>query len=265
MKAVFITGNHQRHEYVVNEFSKIFKSILWVKQLREGLIIESKQNKGIIKKINTTHFKKRFFAEKKYFKIKRKSLITTEILNIKKNEINSLKVKKIIKTFKPNCIITFGCGMLDENYSKLGIKYLLNIHGGLSPWYKGAITNFWPTYMLEPQFTGMTMHHITSKIDGGNILFQTGINLNKKDGINDNSCKAVVNFCKIVPKKLLKVFKNKKKNKGLKQKVSGRVWTKKMWTSHHLLPIYQLHRDKINEYCIKHKLNTSKPKLLNVC
>jgi hypothetical protein len=31
-----------------------------------------------------------------------------------------------------------------------------NIHGGLSPWYRGAITHFWPSYMLEPQLTGMS-------------------------------------------------------------------------------------------------------------
>ena len=265
MKVVFITGNHQRHGFVVNEFSKIFKNILWIKQQRENLVFKIKKDKGMLNKINTIHFKKRLFAEKKYFKIRRKTSTPIEIVNIKKNQINSLKIKKKIKKFKPICIIAYGCKMLDKEYNKLGIKYLLNIHGGLSPWYRGVITNFWPTYMLEPQFTGMTMHYISSKVDGGNILFQTNINLNKDDGVNDNSCKAVVDFCKIVPKKLLNVLKNKKKNLGLEQKTTGRIWTKKMWTSHHLLLIYHLYKDKINNYCIINKLNANKPKLLNVC
>ena len=52
-----------------------------------------------------------------------------------------------------------------------------------------------------------------------------------------------------------------KKNKILKQKTSRRVWRKKMWKSHHLLPIYQLHKDKISGYYIKHRLNTNQPKL----
>ena len=54
--------------------------------------------------------------------------------------------------------------------------------------------------MLEPQFTGMTLHFTSSKIDGGDIIFQTSIDLDEKDGIQDNHCKAVINFCKIIPK-----------------------------------------------------------------
>ena len=93
-----------------------------------------------------------------------------------------------------------------------------NIHGGLSPSYKGCITHFWPSYLLEPEFTGMTLHKLTSDIDGGEIIHQTVVNLNKDDGIHENAARCVkefsdnignylknVNFeknCKEFPKKL---------------------------------------------------------------
>ena len=33
--------------------------------------------------------------------------------------------------------------------------------------------------MLEPQFTGMTLHETTQQIDGGDIIHQTGIKIKK--------------------------------------------------------------------------------------
>ena len=62
--------------------------------------------------------------------------------------------------------------------------YKWNIHGGLSPWYRGGVTHFWPSYLLEPEYTGMTLHELTNDIDGGGIIHQNISSLNIKDGIH---------------------------------------------------------------------------------
>ena len=36
---------------------------------------------------------------------------------------------------------------------KVKIKLTINIHLGLSPWYRGSATLFWPSYNLEPRKT----------------------------------------------------------------------------------------------------------------
>ena len=46
------------------------------------------------------------------------------------------------------------------------------MHGGLSPWYKGGATHFWPTYLIEPEFTGITVHETTKDLDAGAIIHQ---------------------------------------------------------------------------------------------
>ena len=37
-------------------------------------------------------------------------------------------------------------------------KEKINLHLGLSPWFKGSVTLFWPFYHLMPQFCGSTFH-----------------------------------------------------------------------------------------------------------
>mgnify|MGYP001330587242 CR=1 FL=1 len=63
-----------------------------------------------------------------------------------------------------------------------------NLHGGLSPDFKGAITHFWPTYLLKPQFTGCTIHLLRPKIDAGEIIHQTGAVMHKGDNLHELSC-----------------------------------------------------------------------------
>jgi methionyl-tRNA formyltransferase len=266
MKIVFITGDHLRHEYLVSCFSKYFKNVLWIKQKRKKIDeVEKYKIDHILNKIYKKHLNLLKKSEKKYFKIK-KTLNNINVINITENQINSKYVKQKINFFKPNCLISYGCKKFNDNFLKLRIKHMFNVHGGLSPWYRGVITNFWPTYLLEPQFTGMTLHFISNKIDGGDVLFQTSINPKEEDGIQDNHCNAVINFCKIIPKKLSKVLNSKKKILGIKQISSGRIWTKSMWNPHHLNLVYKTFNNKINKYCKSKNINVlRKPKLLNIC
>ena len=126
------------------------------------------------------------------------------------------------------------------------------MHGGLSPWYRGVITHFWPSYMLEPEYTGVTLHELTEDIDGGDIIHQTVAEINIKDGIHENACRLVKNFSDKLPK-LLKKKLLKKKLLPIKSNTTGRIWTGRMWSPIHLKLIYKVYNDKINKYCIENK------------
>ena len=129
----------------------------------------------------------------------------------------------------------------------------MNLHGGLSPWYRGSATHFWPSYLLEPEYTGMTLHNLSKDIDGGNIIHQTSVKLNSKDNLHENACRCVKEFIMefsflLSEKKILD-----KKHIGVKQKTTGRIWTSKMWHSGLLEVIYNQFEDKINKYCLENK------------
>ena len=55
-------------------------------------------------------------------------------------------------------------------FSLLHQKNAINIHLGVSPYYRGAACNFWALYDLNPHLVGATIHYLNSSLDSGPIL-----------------------------------------------------------------------------------------------
>jgi folate-dependent phosphoribosylglycinamide formyltransferase PurN len=266
MKLILITGDHLRHYYVASQLDKVFSEIIWIVEKRELQV--PKKNKKIKKKFQRLlelHFRKRIKAEKKFFGEKYKYNFQNIIkkISIDRKHFNK-KIEVLLKKERAEVLITYGCGKISNQILKnKNIKNFFNIHGGLSPWFKGSITNFWPSYLLKPQYTGMTLHTLTSKIDGGDILLQCTSKLYKNDGIHDLSCRVIKNFCYLTKKKFKKI-NFKIKIIGVKQKFSGKIWKKCDWNYANLEIIYNKFNDKINYFVLKNKLNKQKPELINI-
>ena len=47
----------------------------------------------------------------------------------------------------------------------------INIHMGLSPYYRGSSCNFWAMYDNNPGYVGATIHLLSKGLDSGNMLF----------------------------------------------------------------------------------------------
>jgi len=262
-----ITGDHIRHKYLVDSFSKNFDDICWIIEKREDVIpsIDRSFNSQI-QNLQKIHFEKRYQSEKDFFSEKAGDYSKTKsikIFEINKEDIENGKLDKILNNIDSNILITYGCHKI-SNKTLSKFKYLKwNVHGGLSPWYRGVATHFWPSYMLEPEFTGVTLHELSEEIDGGNIIHQTSINLNSNDGVHDNACRVVKNFSDNVPKMIKLNIINEKKIIGINHTSTGRIWTQKMWSPLHLKIIYEVYKDRINEYCLNNK-DVKKPKLVTV-
>ena len=265
MKLVLITGNHPRHFYVAKELSKSFKETFWIVEKREPFVPKIKKKINYrFKKLNRLHFEKREIAENRLFgnykNFKLKNL-KNKIL-IDRNKFKK-QIFSTLKNTEADILLTYGCSKIpDTVFKNKKIKNYWNIHGGLSPWFKGSITNFWPSYLLIPQFTGITLHKLSSKIDGGDVLLQTSCKLNPSDGLHDLNCRVIINFCKIFNKKSKKISL-KKNIKGIKQSSNGKIWMKSDWNEKHLIVIYEKFRDRIISFCIKNDLIKNKPKLID--
>ena len=47
----------------------------------------------------------------------------------------------------------------------------LNIHMGISPFYRGSSCNFWALYDNNPSYVGSTIHMLSKGLDSGDMLF----------------------------------------------------------------------------------------------
>lgn len=105
-----------------------------------------------------------FFFEKREPELDEKELL------IEVQYINHQKVVDLVKKYNPDIIAVFGTSLIRGellNHGKFGI---VNLHGGLSPHYRGADCTFWALYNGEPERVGCTLHFINEGIDTGNLI-----------------------------------------------------------------------------------------------
>ncbi|WP_026838118.1 formyltransferase family protein [Gillisia sp. JM1] len=262
MKVLLAIGNHPRHKFLIR--------LLKENGFLDALIIEKRENfipfapenlDDLTKEYFVTHFEKRNQAEVEVFDSKINKVDIENRLEILPGEINHQKTIDFVAKNQPDILITFGIGILQHNFLSIAPKEIWNIHGGLSPWYKGTITHFWPSYHLQPQFTGCTIHYINSKIDGGAIIHQTPAILEYNDGLHQLSCKSLkIALETIVP--LLNLISKSKSIKAVDQKTTGKLWLKKDWKPQHLKLIYGLYEDKVVNAYLDGELVQSKPQLI---
>lgn len=216
-------------------------------------------------KIFKKHFLLRDEMEKKFFAsdfcIKD---IELPKLEVTKETLNDEKTKIFIQKLKPDFIILYGPSLLDREFIRLFTGKIFNLHGGLSPWYKGAATMFWPFYFLEPNFVGTTLHYITEKIDGGNIIHQSVPKLEYGDSMHQTACKAIVKAWDDL-KEIVKKLEQGADSQGVPQKRNGKLFLTTDFRAEHLRLVYELFEDKIIDLYLDKKINVNhKPDLIRL-
>ena len=73
---------------------------------------------------------------------------------------------------RPDIIVAYGCSIIREPLLRAFPNRILNIHLGLSPYYRGSGTNVWAMINREPECVGTTFMYMDSGIDTGKIIHQ---------------------------------------------------------------------------------------------
>jgi hypothetical protein len=84
--------------------------------------------------------------------------------------INHPQVVALARSLEPDLIAVFGTSLIRGDLLKEGRLGIANLHGGLSPEYRGADCTFWALYNGEPQKVGCTLHWIDAGIDTGGLI-----------------------------------------------------------------------------------------------
>jgi methionyl-tRNA formyltransferase len=84
--------------------------------------------------------------------------------------INDPAVVALADELSPDLIAVFGTSLIRSDLLQRGRLGLINLHGGLSPHYRGADCTFWALFNGEPDQIGCTLHFIDRGIDTGRIV-----------------------------------------------------------------------------------------------
>lgn len=165
MKITVFTSDSLRHTFLINKLFKVCDKLFVVREYSKI-------------KIKRSNLKKKYFQKVKKQEIKlfgpynKKFNQEIKILRLKKEKLNSSLMKKNDEYFKSHLYIVFGSSIIKgELLDFLIKKKAINIHMGISPYYRGTDCNFWAIYDDNSDLVGATIHRLSKKIDEGQILY----------------------------------------------------------------------------------------------
>ena len=267
MNILLFSGSHSRHLYFFKQILNTNHNFTSVIMERESVLPEPPKNLDQRDLQNfTKHFSERNYAElSAYGDIQIYDVFdkNNSILCSPK-ELNSKKVVDFIKAYKSfDLCIIFGTDLLRKEIIDILPSVAINLHLGISPYFKGSATLFWPFYFLMPQFAGATFHKITEDPDAGQILHHSLPTLEYGDKLHDIGTKTVIKAASDM-KNILKSMSDLKHWRFFNQKKLGRLFLMSDFHPSHLRVIYDQYDNKIVDLYLNGELLTKKPNVIRL-
>lgn len=264
-RIVLMCGSHMRHLYIAEKLYKEDRLAGLVIEKREEFLPQPPANLSQRDKDNfVLHFTERDKAERKFFGgvDADEILKNVPVLEVTMAELNSEKTIEFVKNANADMLITYGIHKVTDDIINCYEGKSFNIHGGLSPWYRGNTTLFWPFYFLKPNWAGMTIHRLTQRLDGGEILHHSVPKLEYGDKMHEVACKAVMKVADDICG-ILACLDQGAELICQPQKSTGKLFLSNDWTPQTLRVIYELFEDKIVDRYLDGELEQSTPSLVD--
>lgn len=201
MRLAILTSNSLRHKFFANYLSKFAEDTIIICECRE---MDENNNYYGDNKLIKEHFQKRFETEKKEFS--GNEVFESKTIPILYKEVNSNFIYEYMKNYDPDVMIVFGTSIIKDPLLSLGKKNrFINLHLGLSPYYKGNGTNFWPFVNEELEYLGSTILHIDKGVDTGDIITHVRPKIFANDDVHTIGCRIIKDSVETLGKMLLSI------------------------------------------------------------
>ncbi len=178
MKITLFTSNKSRHINLINLLSDVSDKLYVIQEcstIFPGIIPGHYQASPTMKK----YFNNLAKAQSQIFGnsyINNKNNI--KILPMLFGDLNHCSMDLLSDFLKSDLYITFGSSYIKGELADFLVKQkAINIHAGVSPYYRGADCNFWALYDDNPHLVGTTVHLLSKGLDSGPILYHAMSNL----------------------------------------------------------------------------------------
>ena len=179
MKITLFTSNKNRHNYLINLLSEVSDELFVVQEcgtIFPGIIPGHYQVSQIMKKYfeNVNNAQYQLFGNS-YVNNKKKNIT---ILSMVSGDLNKCSIKSLSDFLKSNVYVVFGSSYIKGELVDFLVKQkAINIHAGVSPYYRGTDCNFWALYDDNNHLVGTTIHLLSKGLDNGPILYHAMSNL----------------------------------------------------------------------------------------
>lgn len=112
--------------------------------------------------------------------------------DIEPGALNANSTLNFLETAGVETLVVYGTNLIKEPLLTRFGGRIINMHLGLSPYYRGTATNFYPLLNEEPEYVGATIHLIDAGIDSGPILRHARPTIVGDDRPHTIGCKAII-------------------------------------------------------------------------
>ena len=196
MKLGILTSVQTRHRYFVNRLCSCFD----VRAVVYETIAYAPENispseltvdeQGIVDR----HFEDRACQEERFFGGGAAPIEPDGdcmVLNLAPGLLNDPDTMRSLDAAGVDAVVVFGTNLITAPLLNRFPHRMLNMHLGLSPYYRGTATNFYPLLNDEPEYVGATIHLLDAGIDTGPILRHARPAIVADDGPHTIGCKAI--------------------------------------------------------------------------
>jgi methionyl-tRNA formyltransferase len=173
-RVVLLTGSELRHSFF-RKFVAGAEGIDVLLSYTEGLekSLAALLPAGAESSLRAKHVANRTQSEKDFFAAFVDRVDDhSKPLALPKGEINAPEHVERVIACQPDLLVAYGSSIIREPLLSAFPGRFLNVHLGLSPYYRGSGTNYWPLVNDEPEYVGATFMHIDAGVDTGEVIHQ---------------------------------------------------------------------------------------------
>jgi|GEM_PF-441179 len=197
MRVVCMVGTQLRHIFLLGEIVNRF-NVVGVVFYERTLVQPPKLDASLFTEeelaFEQEHLRLLKEKEDAYFS-KSCQRVDIQIANVRNvsgpSELNSIQTANWLQQSDPDVVVDYGTGVLTPLLLDALPSWTINLHGGLSPYYKGSATLLWPFYLQQPELAGVTFHSLSRKIDEGSIYQHVRPEMYPDDTVSDIGCRAI--------------------------------------------------------------------------
>lgn len=170
MKITVFTSNQPRHLNLIRKLSELADECYAVMECNTvfpGEVADFFRKSEVMQ----SYFAHVIAAEKKIFG-DISFIGNAKTLPIKSGDLNRVPEGVLKAALSSDIYIVFGASYIKGwLVDFLVANKALNIHMGISPYYRGSSCNFWALYDNNPHLVGATVHMLSKGLDSGEMLY----------------------------------------------------------------------------------------------
>ncbi len=233
MRAIVLTSSMRRHCFVANRLAeRLDVAATW--QERKSFAPMTYAETAADEAVIARHFASRDAAEEAYFGAHES--VRRRARAVPPGGCNDPAEIQAMQAASPDVVLVFGTGLLKQPLIDAFPGRVLNIHLGLSPYYRGAGTNFWPLVNGEPEYCGATIHFLDAGVDSGPIITHVRPIITHGDGPHDIGNRTIVAAADALADAALTLAAGGVR--GVEQTAGGRVYKRADFTAAAVTRLY---------------------------